>query len=79
MFIDLIVCAPHVPVDNLKSLLSFGLAVQAADSSSNLPDFPLDNLHLAATMMVIAFLLNVTQVNVKLYISNTFYRTQIQS
>ena len=53
MLIDLRSSAPNVPVDSLKNLLSFGLAVQAADSSANLPDFPLDNLHLVAKMMVI--------------------------
>lgn len=52
MLVDLKSRAPNVPVENLKSLLSFGLAVQAADSSANLPDFPLDNLHLIAKMMV---------------------------
>ena len=52
MLIDLRTRAPNVPVENLKCLLSFGLAVQSADSSANLPDFPLDNLHLVAKMMV---------------------------
>ncbi|XP_055911118.1 von Willebrand factor A domain-containing protein 8 [Eupeodes corollae] len=43
--------APKVGEDKLKSLISFGLAVHSADSSVNLPDFPLDNLNLVAKMM----------------------------
>ncbi|KAI9590474.1 von Willebrand factor A domain-containing protein 8 isoform X1 [Glossina fuscipes] len=78
MFIDLIVSAPHVPVDNLKSLLSFGLAVQAADSSSNLPDFPLDNLHLAATMMNTNPKLSVHDVLVRLYPYNCSLKKEQQ-
>ncbi|XP_075158408.1 von Willebrand factor A domain-containing protein c12.2 [Haematobia irritans] len=51
MLIDLRTQAPNVPVENLKALLSFGLAIQSADSTANLPDFPVDNLHLVAKMM----------------------------
>ncbi|XP_011213672.3 von Willebrand factor A domain-containing protein 8 [Bactrocera dorsalis] len=51
MLIDLQHVAPNVPVDQLKSLISFGLAIQAADQADNLPDFALDNLHLVAKMM----------------------------
>ncbi|XP_061397314.1 von Willebrand factor A domain-containing protein 8-like [Musca vetustissima] len=51
MLIDLRSKAANVPVENLKSLLSFGLAIQSADSAANLPDFPLDNVHLVAKMM----------------------------
>lgn len=52
MLIDLQHVAPNVPVDQLKSLISFGMAIQAADQADNLPDFALDNLHLVAKMMV---------------------------
>lgn len=52
MLLDLSTRASNVPVESIKKLLSFGLAVQSADSSANLPDFPLDNLHLVAQMMV---------------------------
>ncbi|XP_037937936.1 von Willebrand factor A domain-containing protein 8 isoform X2 [Teleopsis dalmanni] len=51
MLIDLQQLAPEVPLDNLKKLISFGLGVQSADSSINLPDFPLDNLQLVARIM----------------------------
>lgn len=53
MLIDLQHLAPNVPVAQLKSLISFGMAIQAADQADNLPDFALDNLHLVAKMMVL--------------------------
>ena len=59
MLIDLQTQAPNASVDSLKTLLSFGLAVQSADASANLPDFPLDNLHLVAKIMV-------THLNIKM-------------
>ncbi|XP_017481252.1 PREDICTED: von Willebrand factor A domain-containing protein 8 [Rhagoletis zephyria] len=43
--------APTVPPENIKRLISFGMAIQAADQTDSLPDFPLDNLHLVAKMM----------------------------
>lgn len=61
MLIDLRSKAPNVPVENLKSLLSFGLAIQSADSAANLPDFPLDNVHLVAKMMVS---INITTIKI---------------
>ncbi|XP_054728562.1 von Willebrand factor A domain-containing protein 8 [Anastrepha obliqua] len=51
ILIDLQHHAPNVPVENLKSLVSFGMAIQAAEQTDYLPDFPLDNLHLVAKMM----------------------------
>lgn len=50
---DLVTSAPLVPVENLRSLLSFAMAIQTADASSNFPDFPLDNAEKVAKMMVI--------------------------
>ncbi|XP_004527380.1 von Willebrand factor A domain-containing protein 8 [Ceratitis capitata] len=51
MLFDLQNRAPNVPMDKLKSLISFGMAIQAADQTDNLLDFPLDNLQLVSKMM----------------------------
>lgn len=44
--------APNLEVSELQKLVSFGMAVLASDSTSSLPDFPIDNLRSVAQMMV---------------------------
>jgi MoxR-like ATPase len=34
---------PNAPADKLKNILSFGFGITSSDSSTTLPDFPLDN------------------------------------
>lgn len=43
--------APKAEESKLISMLTFSFALQSSDSSLNLPDFPIDNLHLAAKML----------------------------
>lgn len=43
--------APNLEASELQKLVSFGMAVLASDSTSSLPDFPIDNLRSVAQMM----------------------------
>ncbi|KNC26477.1 hypothetical protein FF38_08605 [Lucilia cuprina] len=79
MLVDLSSRAPHVPVENLKSLLSFGLAVQSADPSANLPDFPLDNLHSVAKMMNVNPNLSLHDALIRLYPYQTSLKKEQQT
>ena len=40
--------APNAPQETLRKLLSFAYAVSSSDSTASFPDFPLDNLGIAA-------------------------------
>ncbi|XP_055389541.1 von Willebrand factor A domain-containing protein 8 [Condylostylus longicornis] len=48
---DLKEIAPNANEYDLKKILSFGLAIHASEPTANVPDFPIDNLHLIAKIM----------------------------